>query len=394
MQSSNGPAFEGEIPAFEGHIPVFDSQTAAFDRHMMAIALTMARRGLGRTAPNPAVGAVIADERTGEVIARAVTAPGGRPHAETQAIEQAGARARGATIYVTLEPCSHHGQTGPCADAIIAAGLSRVVAGIEDPDPRVAGRGLDRLRAAGIAVTRGVLAREARWLTRGHIVRVTERRPFTTLKMALGAGGSIARGHDGQPAWVTGAQARAHGHLLRAEADAILAGAQTVRDDDPELTCRLPGMANRTPIRVVLSNALDLPLTSKLVTSAQNIPLWIVTGSAPGKDRMRALQARGAEILVAPQVGGQLWLPAVMEALVARGVTRLLVEGGPTIWRSFASASLVDEAAVYIAGGHSNSNEGNSGEPALKARIGDCALTLYEHSQLGPDKLWLYRRNG
>jgi diaminohydroxyphosphoribosylaminopyrimidine deaminase/5-amino-6-(5-phosphoribosylamino)uracil reductase len=162
-----------------------ESKTSAFDVEMMAIALRMAERGLGATMPNPSVGAVIADEATGEVIARGVTAPGGRPHAETIAIATAGERARGATIYVTLEPCSHHGRTGPCADAIIAAGLKRAVVGIEDPDPRVSGRGLDRLRDAGIEVVRGVGAASARQITRGHVVRVTERRPFTKLKLAL-----------------------------------------------------------------------------------------------------------------------------------------------------------------------------------------------------------------
>ena len=366
----------------------------SFDTQMMAIALMMARRGLGRTAPNPSVGAVIADEATGEFIARAVTAPCGRPHAETQAIAQAGARARGATIYVTLEPCSHQGQTGPCADAIIAAGIKRVVVAIEDPDPRVAGRGLDRLRAAGIEVVRGVLAPQARWITRGHIVRVTERRPFTTLKMALGADGEIARGDAGKPTWVTGPQARAHGNLLRAEADAILVGGQTVRDDDPELTCRLPGMANRSPVRVVLSNSLDVPLASKLVASARDIPLWIATGGGADQSRAQALRDSGAEILEVALVGDKLWLPSVMEALVARGITRLLVEGGPSVWRSFADAALVDEVALYIAASPVAGSQHNSSEAALARRIGDCALTLYEDSQLGPDRLWLYRRNG
>ena len=207
---------------------------SAFDIHMMRIALTMARRGLGLTAPNPSVGAVIANEQTGEVIARGVTAPGGRPHAETRAIRDAGERARGATIYVTLEPCSHHGKTGPCADAIVAAGLKRAVVAIEDPDPRVAGRGLDKLRAAGIEVVRGIGADEARWITRGHIVRVTERRPFITLKLALDADGNVPRGAVGTPRFVTSPDARAHGHLLRAEADAILVGTGTVQAENPE----------------------------------------------------------------------------------------------------------------------------------------------------------------
>ncbi len=250
-----------------------------FDAHMMAIALTMARRGLGLTAPNPSVGAVIANEATGEVIARGVTATGGRPHAETIAIEQAGERSRGATIYVTLEPCSHHGKTGPCAEAIIAAGFKRVVVAIEDPDPRVAGRGLDKLRAAGLEVVRGVGAADARWVTRGHIVRVTERRPFVTLKLALDANGDVPRGAGGKPLFVTSPEARAHGHLFRAQADAILVGSGTVLADNPELTCRLPGMEARSPLRVVLSRTLDIPMTARVLTGATRVPTLIVTAS-------------------------------------------------------------------------------------------------------------------
>jgi diaminohydroxyphosphoribosylaminopyrimidine deaminase/5-amino-6-(5-phosphoribosylamino)uracil reductase len=188
-----------------------EPKSSAFDAEMMAIALRMAERGLGATMPNPSVGAVIADQTTGEVLSRGGTARGGRPHAETGAIAVAGERARGATIYVTLEPCSHHGRTGPCADAIIAAGLKRAVVAIEDPDPRVSGRGLDRLRDAGIAVVRGVGAAQARQITRGHIVRITERRPLATLKLALDSAGEIARGDGVSPVWVPGEMSRAHG---------------------------------------------------------------------------------------------------------------------------------------------------------------------------------------
>ncbi len=184
-----------------------------FDRHMMSIALTMARRALGTVAPNPAVGAVVADTETGELIARGMTQPGGRPHAETEALERAGDRARGKTVYVTLEPCAHFGKTPPCADALISSGVRRVVVGIEDPDSRTAGQGIARLRAAGIEVETGLMADEARWVTLGHILRVTEQRPFVQLKLALAADGSLPRGHDGKPAWVTGTEARARGHL-------------------------------------------------------------------------------------------------------------------------------------------------------------------------------------
>ncbi len=248
------------------------SPGAAFDAHMMATALRLAERGLGRTAPNPSVGAVIADEVSCEVIARGWTAPGGRPHAETEAIARAGARARGATMYVTLEPCSHHGATPPCADAIIRAGIARVVCAVEDPDPRVAGRGLARLRQAGIAVERGMMAGEAHWMAAGHILRVTERRPFVQVKLALGADGSVPRGSQGRPAWVTGPAARAQGHLMRARADAVLVGRQTVIDDDPLLTCRLPGLAHRSPVRVVLARNLSGLHESRLARGASRTP--------------------------------------------------------------------------------------------------------------------------
>lgn len=321
-----------------------------FDRHMMAIALAMARRGLGQVAPNPAVGAVIADEATGEVIARGWTQPGGRPHAETEAIRRAGERARGKTLYVTLEPCSHHGKTPPCADAVIAAGIRRVVCGIEDPDPRVSGRGLDRLRSAGIVVERRVLAGAAHWVTRGHIVRVTERRPFIQLKMALDSTGEVPRGGAGRPVFVTGAEARAHGHLLRARADAILVGRRTVEADDPELTCRLPGLMQRSPVRVVLGASEVPAATSRLVRSAADVPVWLFTRAEVAVEAARAGSGGAARLFAVPMVDGRLWLPAVMEALVAEGITRLLVEGGARMWRAFALAGLVDEIVHYRAG--------------------------------------------
>lgn len=264
---------------------------------MMRVALAMARRGLGTAAPNPAVGAVVADEATGELIARGWTQPGGRPHAEPEALRRAGERARGATLYVTLEPCAHFGKTPPCADAIIAAGVRRVVIGVGDPDPRTRGDGIARLKAAGIAVEVGLDAEEARWVTLGHILRVTERRPFVQLKMALAADGTVPRGANGRPLMVTGAAARAYGHRLRAECDAILIGAGTARDDDPELTCRLPGLEGRSPVRVLLSRALDLPDGLKLVRTARDVPTWIFTGEDASVERMRALEAAGVRIL-------------------------------------------------------------------------------------------------
>lgn len=360
-----------------------------FDLHMMDIALAMARRGLGRTAPNPAVGAVIADETTGEIVARGWTQPGGRPHAETEAIRRAGDRARGKTIYVTLEPCSHYGKTPPCADAIGAAGLARVVTAIEDPDPRVAGRGLDRLRAAGLHVMRGVRAAEARWVTRGHIVRVTERRPLVSLKIAAAADGAVPPGGQGQPKWVTGPEARAVGHRLRAEADAILVGRGTLRDDDPELTCRLPGLADRSPTRVVLSRAVDLPGNGRLLATAAAAPIWLFADGDRLGDATRAAKdivagstpADAVKLSRVPSVGGRLWLPAVMEELVAEGITRLLVEGGPRIWRAFADLHLVDAVHLFQAG----RPDERAARATLAARLGPLPLELASARPVGPD---------
>ena len=220
------------------------TERRTFDEHMMRIALRMARRGLGTTAPNPAVGVVIADEHTGEVIARGWTQPGGRPHAEKEALRRSAGRERGRTMYVTLEPCAHTGRHPTCADAMQAAGLARVVCAIPDPNPVVSGRGFSQLRAAGIDVDVGLLAEEARWVTLGHIKRITAHRPFVQLKMALDQHGKVAAG-NGAPVWVTGRDARAYAHLLRAETDGIIVGSGTVFADDPELNCRLPGMASR-----------------------------------------------------------------------------------------------------------------------------------------------------
>jgi diaminohydroxyphosphoribosylaminopyrimidine deaminase/5-amino-6-(5-phosphoribosylamino)uracil reductase len=359
----------------------------AFDARMMGIALTMAQRGNGQCAPNPAVGAVIADHESGEVIARATTAAGGRPHAETRAISQAGDRARGASIYVSLEPCSHQGLTGPCADAIVSAGLRRALVAIEDPDPRVAGRGLDRLRAAGIEVVRGIGAERARWITRGHVVRVTERRPLTTLKLALDAEGNIAPGTGVGPRWVTGPLARAHGALLRAEHDAILVGSGTVRADNPNLTCRLPGLEGRSPVRIVVSRSLDVALDSTLIRTARDVPLWVIGGLAPPPGRQEALEAAGAVVIGVTEVQGRLWLPAVMEEIVARGITRLLVEGGPHIWRAFADVALVDEVVLFMAGARDEARA----RGALAKMLGLAEFRLVEMRSVEPDSMWRFR---
>lgn len=365
---------------------------SAFDRHMMGIALTLARRGLGTTAPNPAVGAVIADETTGEVIARGWTRPGGRPHAETEALRRAGGRARGATLYVTLEPCAHHGKTPPCADAVVAAGLRRVLIGIGDPDPRTGGDGIARLRAAGIAAETGLLADEARRVTLGHILRVTARRPFVLLKMAVAGDGTVPRGARGRPLIVTGPEARAAAHRLRAESDAILVGGGTARDDDPELTCRLLGLAARSPVRVVLSRTLDLPADLKLVRTAREVPVWVFTGEAPQADRARAFEAAGVRLFHTPSKSDGLPLKDVLARLADEGVTRLLVEGGETVWRALAAARLVDEVALFQAGGDGS---GPLSPAALAARYAPgLDLALAAHRRVGADTLALLRVRG
>jgi diaminohydroxyphosphoribosylaminopyrimidine deaminase/5-amino-6-(5-phosphoribosylamino)uracil reductase len=361
------------------------------DRRMMDIALAMARRGLGRTAPNPSVGAVVVDPHTLEVLARATTAPGGRPHAEPVALAAAGARARGATLYVTLEPCSHQGVTPPCADAIVAAGIARVVCAIEDPDPRVAGRGLARLRAAGIAVTRGVRAADARHVTAGHICRVGRRRPFVQLKLALDREGRVPVGTGAAPTFVTSPEARALGHRLRAEADAILVGHGTVTADDPSLICRLPGLSARSPRRIVLARH-GLALAGRRIVGDLDRALATVVASPDlAADVRAAMEAAGAEVVTAPVVDGALWLPAVLEHFAAAGVTRLLVEGGPTVWRAFARAGLVDEIVLTVAGEGGATDAGTATMRAtaiLATRLGRVDAAVRDTRRIGPDRVW------
>jgi diaminohydroxyphosphoribosylaminopyrimidine deaminase / 5-amino-6-(5-phosphoribosylamino)uracil reductase len=314
---------------------------AAQDRRFMGVALALARRVLGTTAPNPAVGALIVDEASGEVTARGWTQPGGRPHAEAHVLLRAGAQAHGKTMYVTLEPCSHHGRTPPCADAIRAAGVRRLVCAIEDPNPEISGKGFASLRQAGIAVETGVCAEAARWMAAGHILRMTKGRPFVQLKLAVSADGLIAPG-DGAPRWVSNEQARAYAHLLRARADAILIGSQTVADDDPQLTCRLPGLGNRSPRRYVLDSRLRTAPGSKLATSAGAVPVTLF--GAPDAP-VPALPASVVVRRIATD-GNGLSLTAVLASLNADGITRLLVEGGPHVAGSFVAADLVDEAVI------------------------------------------------
>ena len=317
------------------------------DERFMALALALGRRGFGRTWPNPAVGAVIVKD--GVMAGRGWTQPGGRPHAEVEALRRAGAAARGATLYVTLEPCSHFGKSPPCADAIIEAGIARVVSAIEDPNPKVAGAGHARLRAAGIAVDIGVGAETARRNLAGHILRMRDGRPKVTLKLAISADGKA--GAAGRlPVAITGEAARERVHLLRAQSDAIMIGIGTALADDPMLTCRLPGMCQYSPLRIVLDAALRLAVGSRLVQTARQTPVWVVAGQGVPRAAEEALRAHAVEVFRVPQASGRLDLAAVLTLLGGRGITRLLVEGGPTLASALLAADFVDDAMLVHAG--------------------------------------------
>jgi diaminohydroxyphosphoribosylaminopyrimidine deaminase / 5-amino-6-(5-phosphoribosylamino)uracil reductase len=324
--------------------------TPTDDACFMALALALGRRGLGRTWPNPAVGAVIVrnDGAVPVIVGRGWTQPGGRPHAETEALRRAGDATRGATLYVTLEPCSHHGKTPPCADAIVAAGVARVVSAMTDPNPDVSGAGHWRMAEAGVVVEVGVGAEQAACDHAGHIRRVRDGRPHVLLKLAVSADGKAGLAGR-RPAAITGESARARVHALRAMNDAVLTGIGTVLADDPLLTCRLPGMADRSPVRIVLDSALRLPIASRLIATSREVPLWIVTGEAAPKSRVEALQRGGAEVLTVASSAGRLDLAAVLRALAERGVTRLMVEAGPILAAAFLAADLVDEAILLRA---------------------------------------------
>ena len=312
----------------------------------MALALSLGRRGRGRVWPNPAVGCVIVKD--GRLLGRGWTGDGGRPHAETQALAQAGAAARGADVFVTLEPCAHHGRTPPCAAALVAAGVGRVVVACGDPDPRVAGRGLAMLRAAGIAVVTGVMEAEARADHAGFLRRVTEGRPFVTLKLAATLDGRIATA-AGESRWITGAGARRMVHALRACHDAVMVGAGTARADDPALTVRDMG-ATRQPVRVVVARGMDLPGEGQLARTAREVPVWVAHDAHLAAATVAGWAARGVEGLACPVEGGQVAPGAVMAALAERGITRVFCEGGGALGASLLAADLVDEVVMFGAG--------------------------------------------
>lgn len=316
------------------------------DARFMSLALALGRRGLGNTWPNPAVGCVIV--KGSRIVGRGWTQPGGRPHAEVGALRQAGASARGATAYVSLEPCSHHGESPPCADALVDAGVSRVVAAVQDPDPRVNGAGLVRLTHAGIDVELGVLEAEARRDLKGFLLRATVGRPMLTLKLAASLDGRIAMA-NGESQWITGPEARRHVHAQRLRHDAVMIGAGTARADDPVLTVRGLG-AKHQPVRVVLSSDLKLPLDGKLALSAQDVPLWLVHTGQAEPELVSAWQAIGAKTFLVSEHLGAIDLSATMKVLADEGLTRIFCEGGARLAASLLTAGLVDEFVSYSAG--------------------------------------------
>jgi diaminohydroxyphosphoribosylaminopyrimidine deaminase / 5-amino-6-(5-phosphoribosylamino)uracil reductase len=360
------------------------------DVRWMRTALALARRGLGAVWPNPAVGCVIINE--GRAVGRGWTQPGGRPHAETEALCRAGQAARGATAYVSLEPCCHWGRTRPCADALIEAGVRRIVVAVEDPDPRVAGNGIARLRAAGIAVDAGLGAQEATEINAGFLTRLALGRPLVTLKLATSLDGRIATS-GGESQWITGPPARERGHALRAAYDAIMVGAATVLADDPQLTCRLPGLGHRSPVRVVLDPHLRIPRRAGVIAHARQTPTWVLTLRSADAARRAPLLAAGVTLIdVDPDSENRIDLVAALAALAERGVTRLLIEGGARLTAALLRARLVDRLAWF----HAPLLIGGDGTPAVAAlgldRLADApGFERLSVARVGDDVLTTFR---
>ncbi|MER2267681.1 bifunctional diaminohydroxyphosphoribosylaminopyrimidine deaminase/5-amino-6-(5-phosphoribosylamino)uracil reductase RibD [Methylobacterium oxalidis] len=366
------------------------------DRRFMRLALALGQRNLGRTWPNPSVGAVVVAGPPGaeRIVGQAATAPGGRPHAEPLALAMAGEAARGATLYVTLEPCSHHGRTPPCTEAIVASGIARVVTAIEDPDPRVAGRGHALIASAGIGLTTGCLREPAFRDHVGHVTRVTEGRPAVSLKLARTRDG-FAAASGKERLRITGPIADGAVHLWRAHADAIMVGIGTARADDPSLTVRLPGLSDRSPLRVIIDSQLRLQPASALVRGARDVPTLVVsTRSAPAHAR-RTLQTLGVEVVCLPaDATGRVDLRAALSALAERGITRICSEGGPLLADTLAAAGCVD-ACTLISGPVELGPAGGlrAVGPHLGALIASGHLRETGWRELGPDSAVIYERS-
>lgn len=358
-------------------------------RHMRH-ALALGARGLGRTWPNPAVGCVVV--QGGRILGRGWTQPGGRPHAEVMALRQAGSQAAGATAYVTLEPCAHHGKTPPCAEALLASGVRRVVTALTDPDPRVAGRGHAMLRTAGVEVTEGVLSEDARRANLGFLTRVREGRPMVTLKLASSLDGRIATA-SGESRWITGPEARRVVHALRLSHDAVLVGAGTARADDPLLTVRGLGALHQ-PLRVIAARGLDLPAAGRLARSAAEVPLWLLHDPEAAGAHAAAWRDLGARLVpVRSGPDGRLDPTAMLTALGDAGVTRVFCEGGGALAAALLCAGLVDHLITFSAG----LAIGAEGRPAIGA-LGVDALAdaprfrLCDIRQVGADAMQVWER--
>lgn len=362
-------------------------------RHMQA-ALCLARRGLGAVWPNPAVGCIlVAAGPPDRVVGRGWTQPSGRPHAETQALDRAGDQARGATAYVTLEPCDHQGQTPPCSESLIAAGIGCAVVAAPDPDPRVSGRGIERLKNAGIEVITGVCEDEAVEVNTGYLMRVNHSRPMVTIKVAATLDGRIAT-RSGDSRWITDVTARAFAHRLRASHDAVMIGSGTAIADDPELTCRLPGLEDRSPVRVVCDGCLRLPLDSRLVFTAEEVSTWLLTIEGGDPQRLRAYRERGVEVVETPPGDtGSVDLNLALREFGRRGLTRVLVEGGAQLAAALVRHDLADRLAWF----RSPRLIGGDGIPAI-AELGVAQVSESKRfartgtQDLGADGLDTYRR--
>jgi diaminohydroxyphosphoribosylaminopyrimidine deaminase / 5-amino-6-(5-phosphoribosylamino)uracil reductase len=361
------------------------------DARFMAAAVNLARRGLGRVAPNPAVGALVV--KAGCIVGRGFTGDCGRPHAEVLALEQAGAAAMGATLYATLEPCSHHGRTPPCADAVIAAGIARVVSSIEDPDPRVGGSGYRRLREAGIEVETGVLAEAALRANLGHVLRMTQGRPMVSLKLAETADFYAAGPHGAPRLTITGTPANARVHMLRAMHDAVMVGSGTAIADDPMLDVRLPGLESSKPLRIVIDSHLSLPPTAKLAVTARDHPTLVIAGESVSIDAAARLVDEGVEVERVAESAGHVDLAAALAFLGARGLTRVFCEGGPHLATALIAQNFADEVMLF----RSDKLLGHAGLPTLdaasRATLADAArYRLSENDRIGADSYLRYER--
>jgi diaminohydroxyphosphoribosylaminopyrimidine deaminase/5-amino-6-(5-phosphoribosylamino)uracil reductase len=360
------------------------------DERFMRLALALGKRALGHTWPNPAVGAVIVKD--GIIVGRGWTQAGGRPHAETQALKRAGKAAEGGTMYVSLEPCSHKGKTPPCADAIIRAGVTRVVLAMQDPNPEVAGAGHRRLAERGIRVDAGLCVNEARRIHSGHVRKITEGRPQVTLKLAVSADEKVALAGQ-RPAAISGEAARERVFQMRAHSDAIMVGIGTVLSDNPALTCRLPGMFELSPVRIVLDSEFKVPLASHVIATMRETPTWVFGGASASSIAEEILIERGAKVFRVANKDGRLDLGEVLKTVAGEGITRLMVEGGPTVAASLIKADLVDEAVLI----RSDKTIGPDGVEPLT----DMPFRMLTHSvnlamcgseQLGSDRIEYFER--